>query len=453
MNIRWSGSPLTGLIVACWMLGCGGRSSSPRGPGVSAGPPAIAGDDAVPHPATAGDGAPVIAVMSDGAIAVPSDGSSAVTDAAVADVAPREAASAIPITGLGPWTGHDDVPPSQSPPGDLDPARVPLFVSLGFDDNPEREGVSWAVSAISALKNPPGTGKAATYDGTPARGTFYHSSVYATAAASWKAAYAAGFETGDHTIHHFHGASDDSGMNFTQGGWTTEIQGCIDFLTGPVGVKRDDIFGFRTPYLQYNANVFPALAALKFWYDCSIQEGIEPGHDGTNFLWPYTLDHGSPGHAAHPKLTPIATWPKGLWEMPAYRVIVPPDGEASKYGIPPGLRAKLAKVHPDYFTEAAGQITGLDWNLWYDFGLSKAEFVATLEHTLDLRRRGNRAPLLFGMHSAIYTNQTEPVPAATLAERRQAIVDVLTYALQFPEVRVVTTKSALDWIRNPVPLD
>jgi hypothetical protein len=78
--------------------------------------------------------------------------------------------------------------------------------------------------------------------------------------------------------------------------------------------------------------------------------------------------------------------------------------------------------------------------------------VATLKYTLDLRRKGNRAPMLFGMHSAIYTNN-EPAMNASTAERRQAIVDFIKYALTFPDVRIVTTKAVLDWVRNPVPLD
>jgi hypothetical protein len=367
------------------------------------------------------------------------------------DAAPT---SAIPASGLGPWTGKDNVPASVVPPGNFTPDRVPMFVSLGFDDNPESRGVVWATGVFSALRNPPGRGKVATYDGTTTRATFYHSSIYATAAPSWRTAYLAGFETGDHTVNHFHGAAADAGKNFDVAGWTGEIQGCIDFLTsGAVGMRRAEIFGFRTPFLQYNANVFPAVKALGFWYDCSIQEGFDANQDGTNFFWPYTLDNGSPGHAAQSKLTPITTWPTGLWEMPAYRVIVPPDAEAVKYGVATGLRAKLTRLHPDYFTEAAGQITGLDYNLWYDFTLTKAEFLATLKYTFDLRRKGNHAPFLFGMHSAIYTDQTPVGPIASLSERQQAIDEFLRYALTFPEVRVVATKAVLDWIRNPVPLD
>jgi hypothetical protein len=328
-----------------------------------------------------------------------------------------------------------------------------MFVSLGFDDNPYSDGMNWATGVFSALKNPPGKGNAATYDGTTTRATFYNSSTYTAAAGSWKAAYNAGFETGNHTVNHLHGGTADNGMNFGAAGWMKEIQGCIDYHTGSaVGMKRADMVGFRTPFLQYNANVFPVLKALNFWYDCSIEEGHQEDQDGTNYLWPYTLDSGSPGNATHPRLTPIQTWPAGLWEMPAYRVIVPPDSDAQKYGVPTGLRAKLRTLRPNGVGIAAGKITGLDYNLWYDYNLNKAEFVATLKYTLDTRRRGNRAPFLFGMHSAIYTAQ-EATSNASLAERKAAIVEFLNYALTYPDVRIVTTKAVLDWIRNPVPLD
>jgi hypothetical protein len=453
---------ITLVAQGCMGNGSAGPAHNPGGGG-QGGAGAVAGGSGGSGGSTAGTGG--VGGGAGGTGAAPDASAPPTTDAAIAppavqpdgsaggvaaDAAPP---SAIPPSGLGPWTGKDDVPPSTSPPGGLRPEQVPMFVSLGFDDNPENEGVNWAVMEISALKNPAGKGKAATFDGTPARATFYHSSVYTTAASSWKAAYQAGFETGDHTINHFHGAAVDAGKNFDVAGWTKEIQGCVDFLTGPaVGAKRDQIWGFRTPFLQYNANVFPALKALDFWYDCSIEEGHQPDQDGTNYLWPYTLDSGSPGNATHPNLTPIKTWPKGLWEMPAYRVIVPPDEEAAKYGVPAGLRAKLIKRDPTGVGIMQGKITGLDYNLWYPYGLTKPELVATLKYTLDTRLRGNRAPLLFGMHSAIYTNATEPVPSATLAERRSAIVEFLKYAVSLPDVRVVTTKSVLDWVRNPAPL-
>src|SRR6185295_14400503 len=157
------------------------------------------------------------------------------------------------------------------------------------------------------------------------------------------------------------------------------------------------IFGFRTPFLDYNGNVFTVVKALGFWYDTTIEEGYEPGQNGSNFLWPYTLDRGSPGNDA------VVAWNDGnhvasgkhpgLWELPLHVVIVPPDDQAAKYGIPIGLRKKL-KALKSYFDVDTGFITGLDWNLWYEYLVTRAEFVAILRYTLDLRLASNRAPLI-----------------------------------------------------------
>ena len=79
----------------------------------------------------------------------------------------------------------------------------------------------------------------------------------------------------------------------------------FDFSLGP-GVTEEDIFGFRTPFLKYNNATFEALQAEGFVYDCSIEEGYQPDHDGTNYYWPYTLDEGSPGCVAHRPGTGLA---------------------------------------------------------------------------------------------------------------------------------------------------
>jgi hypothetical protein len=390
-------------------------------------------------------------------LAVPACTSSRTSATRPPTAAPR-AASAIPPEGLGAWTGHDDVPPSVEPPGHLAPARVPMFVAFGFDDNPFVEGMEWAIATFARLTNPPGTGQAGSFDGTPAGVTFYHSAVYAdVAGGAWRQAFAAGFEAGNHTTGHLHGGE------FTQAQWRTELEGCLALLTRQappgVGMRREQIYGFRTPFLEYDGDAFPVIKQLGFRYDCSIEEGYEPSQDGTRFFWPYTLDRGSPGHEAQVRppplvsLKPIATWPAGLWEMPVYTVIAPPDAEAARYGVPPGLRAKFAKLHPDYLGASTGKMTGMDWNLWYDYGTTKAEFVAIWKYTLDQRRRGNRAPFLWGGHTAIYDPHGEAVPSATLAERRAAVEEVLAYAIGLPEVRVVSTRQVLDWMRNPVPLD
>jgi hypothetical protein len=81
-------------------------------------------------------------------------------------------------SGLGPWTGNDNVAPSASPPCALTPAQVPQFVSIGFDDNAYSGlpgtngtgGMTWATDMARTRKNA---------DGSPIHLSFYMTSVYA----------------------------------------------------------------------------------------------------------------------------------------------------------------------------------------------------------------------------------------------------------------------------------
>jgi hypothetical protein len=353
----------------------------------------------------------------------------------------------VPPGGLGAWTGHDDVAPSARPPGGLAPAQVPQLVAIGFDDNgvsglpgsKTSGGVSWVTGQLYGTRKNP--------DGSPVHASFYLTSQYATPEANadgaaytlraWQDAFAAGHELGDHTHTHPHG------NQFSVGEWQGEMQKCLDLVAGRV-LPRAQIVGFRTPYLEYNDHTFSAAAALGFRYDCSIEDGSDADQDGASFHWPYTLDRGSPGSdvvKAHP----------GLWEMPAHPVIVPPDEACARYGVPPGLRARM-KAAQEYFDVATGKITGADWNLWIEFGMTRAEFVATLKYTLDLRRRGNRAPMMLVGHADIYSDREDEPTHATLEERQAALAEFLDYALAQPEVRVVSVRDVLDYVRNPAPL-
>jgi len=147
---------------------------------------------------------------------------------------------------------------------------------------------------------------------------------------------------------------------------------------------------------------------------------------------------------------PISNHP-GLWQLPLHPVVVPPDSEAANYGIPTGLRAKLNALH-SWFDVDSGKITGFDYNLWVLFAMTKAEVVATLKYTLDLRLQGNRAPFMFGTHTDDYSTKYTAPPNSTATERQEAMEEFLDYALSKPEVRVKSMKEILDWVRNPVTL-
>jgi hypothetical protein len=308
-------------------------------------------------------------------------------------------------------------------------------------------------------------------DGSPVRFSFYFTSIYAEQWQSesptfvkraWHAAMVDGHEVGNHTVGHQHG------LQFDQARWMQEIGGCTATLIKPfdpgevnfspdnskgIGATAAQLTGFRTPFLEYNDATLAAVKALGFRYDTSIEDGYQYDQDGSNYLWPYTLDHGSPGHEVLVEWgsrAPISPRP-GLWELPDHPVIVPPDDKCAMYGVPPGLRARL-QARQSWFDVAGGKITGFDYNLWVSFAMTKAEFVATLKYTLDQRLAGNRAPFMFGTHSDYYSSKYTAVPNATLLERQQAIEEFVDYARSKPMVRVVPNQQILDWVRNPVPL-
>jgi peptidoglycan/xylan/chitin deacetylase (PgdA/CDA1 family) len=369
---------------------------------------------------------------------------------------------------------------SALPPAGLAPQQVQLFVCFGSDDNGysglEGSGAAGGLHVLTQLfagrLNPAGRGDPGTFDGAPTHYSFYVNTQYIAPDAgaspygdaaqedpawvrrAWREAVEAGHEIGVHTHSHPHG------REFTVAQWEDEMRRCIEILERPyaeheatgsrdlspgLGVARNQLPGFRTPFLEYADATLTAVQNQGFAYDCSLEEGTQEDQDGRNFVWPYLLDHGSPGNPA------IGPHP-GLWEIPVYVFIVPPDEACERLGVAPGLRAAL-KGRKDYFDTAAGKISGMDWNLWCEFGMSPAEFLATIMYTLELRLSGNRAPLTIGLHSELYSDrQTSGECAATPAERRAALEKLITYLQQQDVVRMVSARELLAWLRHPVPL-
>lgn len=354
---------------------------------------------------------------------------------------PRAAAAFITLMTTA--IAAEDRPASAQPPGGLAVAQVPQFVLLGFDDNPDPEPMTWFVDTLKDRRNPAGSGRAATFDGEPARAIFFSNGKYWTDRSLitiHHRAFNAGHEIGNHTQNHAPGGA------FTAAKWREEMTTCAATFD-ETGIPAARVTGFRTPYLDYNAATFVALSALGLAYDSSIEEGEAPGQDGTNFLWPYTLDRGSPGNAAsHPAGSPkrVGAHP-GLWEIPLHVFLVPADADCARYGVAPGLRARIgANLKAAYGNgsgEPAEKISGLDWNVLEAAKCDGPEFLAILKHTLDLRLAGNRAPFMVGGHTALYP--------ADKPDRRKALEDFIAYALSKPEVRFVTGQQLLGWLRQP----
>ena len=379
----------------------------------------------------------------------------------------------------------------QSP---IDTIRTPQFVSLGWDDNTDPAGIDWAVKAF---------GERTDAHGNPILTSFYMNSVGfgpvaptatdvppgqsegsgldlgatpADLVNAFKTISAAGHEVGNHTFdHHAQVLADKGGWDgmvaylsnqATVEDWTKFLVDCNAALADPGGQDLSEVTGYRSPFLRYGKNLFPALSQMGFTYDCSI-EAIS--NDTKQFPFPYTLDTGSVDHAAHWKANPdnpnsfqVPNTP-GLWEVPAYALRIPDLVEEKAYGlndIATKIRAGWSSIQP---TDV--HVTGFDYNVFFGQvdgqgkktgpGLTGAELLGLLKYNLDIRLAGNRAPFCFGTHSQYYLENwvAANAPQVTVAEMRQTITDFLDYARSKPEVRIVSGQQIVDWMRNPVAID
>lgn len=320
------------------------------------------------------------------------------------------------------------------------PSEAPQFIIIGYDDNQFADGMINIMNIYKNLTNPAGSGNPLTYDGAPARASFYCTpagrdiasgvtwEVDASTVQSWKDAYQQGHEIGNHTWYHEHG------LQFTVERWKDEMKKGNDFLVSKVGVPRSEITGFRTPFLEYNPNAFIAMKEIGFEYDNSFEGGRRywPAEDGSTMYWPYTMDSGRPTGSEGRDFGAV----KGLWQMPTDCVLVPNTNT---------------------------KITGFDYNMWFSNSYTKNEFVEVMKYALNKKYTGNRAPMNFGGHTNYYSDDGfeemkiyDPASVAklktTVAERTAAIKEFLEYALTLPDVRIVTTQQALEWVKNPVKL-
>lgn len=355
-------------------------------------------------------------------------------------------------------TCFDYVVPSSLPPKGISVDQVPQFVVLGFDDNTMSEGITWAVDMFHEKTNSDGSAvRASFYMNTKGLDTYIQDTP-STLLASMKELKNAGHEIGNHTYDHHEGLSQNAVRNLTQEGWMSAISNGETRLldTAYVGLESSALAGFRSPYLRYNQHTLEVLKSRNYLYDCSIEEGYASSYDGTNFRWPYQLNEGSPAHTeswygnpeneASVQIDPVM----GLWEMPVYVLMVPKNSECAAYGIASGLWSRMKEKMP-YLSDY--KITGFDYNLWLLAELNKEEVLGILKYNLDLRLKGNRAPLTFGAHTQYYTDSwSTNAPNATTAQMREAIAEFVEYARSLPHVRIRTASDVIKWCENPTPI-
>jgi hypothetical protein len=204
------------------------------------------------------------------------------------------------------------------------------------------------------------------------------------------------------------------------------------------------MIGWRFPFLHFDDAGFQAIDSFGYRFDASVEFGYDwwqpPGFSngfgssspeyGKHYWWPFTLDNGfdssfsccSKGVGKHP----------GVWEFPVHTFTRPDP-------MSPGN---------------VKTVTGLDYNLWQSKATvdTSIDFCATLKYSFDQRYNSNRSPFNVGCHSDIYSEFNSTVDQAfgnTADYRRQALQCFVDYVLTFPDARVVTFKSVIEWLRNP----
>lgn len=336
----------------------------------------------------------------------------------------------------------DDVAPSVDPPGNLPASQVPMFVLLGFDDNAYVDGVEWTLDYLRARKNA---------DGTAARATFFITAGFAseffTAAGgqtragvidAWKRIKTDGHEIANHTWSH---GMQLAGLD--EAGWRAELTRANDLFADTLGVERCKLWGFRTPFLGFNQGTFDAMKAAGVRYDTSVEFGYDwwqpPGSErgygpgtaesGKHYYWPFTMNRPLPNGFA---TRGVMVQSPGLWQFPVYT---------------------FNKISG----ETAATVTGFDFNLWTRAQSEPSfSFAEVLKQSLDQRLAGNRSPFAVGLHTDVYSQWNESAnktwPRFSFTDRRQALAAFIDYALSKPEVRLVTYRQLIEWMRRPSPL-
>jgi hypothetical protein len=335
----------------------------------------------------------------------------------------------------------DNVAPSINPPGGLPANKVPQFVILGIDDNGHADGIHWMLDDFHNRKNPDGTAVSATFFISGGFASeFFHDDGHQTkddVLNAWKRIKAEGHEIGNHSWSHA-----DTLQGTDKAGWLAEMNKANDLFVNTLGVEKCKINGFRTPFLAFSQNTFDALKATGMKYDTSVEFGYDwwqpagsdtgwgPGtaESGKHYYWPFTMDKPFVGGFASKG---VGTSP-GIWEFAMFTF------------------NKIAG-------ETASTVVGLDYNLWLKCQSEPSfKFAEVLKMSLDQRLAGNHSPLNVGLHSDIYAQWDQDSNMAfshfTYDQRRAALKEFIDYAQSKPEVRIVTYRQMITWMRDPKPL-
>ncbi|KAJ3185758.1 hypothetical protein HDU85_001117 [Gaertneriomyces sp. JEL0708] len=283
--------------------------------------------------------------------------------------------------------------PTTSPPGGLDPKKIPQFITLTFDDAINTPVLPVIEAMVNGWKPNP--------NGCPHSSTFFVSNQYTD---YWlvQRMYAMGHEIGVHTVNHLGNPP------------ATEIKASFEALNAFAGIPKNKLLGFRHPFLAYNGQSFANLAGLgTFLYDSSMP------YDGkASPYWPYTLDNGPVATCQSGTCDGNFKFP-GLWEIPMY-TLLNPDGTENTSMDPNGL-------------PGGNPIP------------TKDDVVNLLRRNFEAHFNGNRTP--FGIYIHAATQLSQPQRLEAFKEFIQWVQDT-----HYDEVYWVNNQQLLSWIQQPTDL-
>lgn len=296
------------------------------------------------------------------------------------------------------------VEPSISPPGGLLPSQIPQIVLIAFDDSVASASCARAQAVLTNHINP---------NGKPIKATFFVSLDGKTDYALIQNLYAAGNEIAVHTMSH------TTDTNTSTDVWRKELVGCRKAISELAQIPRDEIVGFRAPYLLPNDNAFQVLQERGFLYDSSFPEDasrLSPSNSA--MIWPYTLHNGLVQNASSNRI-PVSPYYTNIFEIPLWCLFSPSQTVVTAMDPPPEFTSN----------EVAA--------LW------KTNFLAHYE--------GNRAPFGLDLHG-VSSNQwlSSPVDGDW---RRATVNEFIEWALTFSNVYFITYRDMLNFQQAPVTID
>ncbi|KAI9328406.1 hypothetical protein BDR26DRAFT_808382, partial [Obelidium mucronatum] len=282
---------------------------------------------------------------------------------------------------------------STSIPGNIPVDQTPQFITLTLDDGVQPRTIEAFMPIQVNATNP---------NGCTAPVTFFASNDYSDYF-SITQMYANGSEIAVHTMDH---------ISYVRHA-TAQISSSYHATRVLSGIPREQLIGFRHPFLSFSPATFQSIYNLKsFVYESSV--AVNPI---TNPYWPHTLDKGIPyasTNCAHCQQNQGFVFP-GLWEIPMYALMTSAPT--------PQVWTSMDPLNDNDFLE----------NLKTSFKIHYAK----------------KLPFGLYQHAGNYL----PTWPSTAAPKRFAILMnfILWVKQNYKDVWYVTNIQLLQWISNPVP--